>query len=148
MYNKDMILNALNLQCDVNDVVDPAWMTENRPYLLAAIIEIGELTHSAEVVWWTKNVLDRNNMILECGDIMAFVLSYQLRTVGSIDKIVESITDNIVNDNELERETRTPISDALLSLAENISDIGFVMYNIQNILYRIGYTIQDLLLVP
>ena len=147
MYNKDMILATLNLQCEVNDMLDPEWTTSDRSYLLAAIIEIGELAQSSGNMWWVKNGLDKNNMILECSDILAFVLSHQIRVVQDIDCVAEEMLSSILDDDILKRKSNVSIPTLIIDLSKHISDFYIVIPKLQHILCMIGYTMSDLLLV-
>ena len=144
MYDKDIVLGAINLQCDVNDMLDPNWMSERRPYLLAAVSEIGELASSTGSMWWIKNELD-NNILLECADILAFVLSHEIRATSSIEDVAEKMVNSILDNRILERESGPSLSTLIVELAENISDFCSVISKLQHILYIVGYSMDDLL---
>lgn len=146
MYDKDIVLGAINLQCDVNDMLDPNWMSERRPYLLAAVSEIGELASSTGSMWWIKNELD-NNILLECADILAFVLSHEIRATSSIEGVAEKMVNSILDNRILERESGPSLSTLIVELAENISDFCSVISKLQHILYIVGYSMDDLLTV-
>lgn len=145
MCDKDIALAAAVHQYNVNDMLDPNWMSERRPYLLAALIEIGELARSIGSMWWVKNEIDKNNILLECADILAFVLSHEIRATSSVEDVAEKMVNSTLDNRILERESGPSLSTLIVELAENISDFCSVISKLQRILYIVGYSMDDLL---
>ena len=146
MYNKDMILATINLQCKVNDMLDPKWITAGHPHQLGAVIEIGALARSAGYMGWVNDKPDKNNMLLACADILTFVLSHEIRTVYNNDCVAEVMVDSILDDDMLERECVAPMWALILDLVEDLNDFDIVIPKLQYILYVVGYSMADLLL--
>ena len=146
MYDKDMILTTINLQCEVNDMLDPEWITVGRPYQLGAIIKIGELARSAGYTGWNNNKLNKNNMLLTCVDILEFVLSHEIRTVHNNDCVAGVMVDSILDNDMLERECISPMWTLILDLDEYINYFDIVIPKLQHILHMVGYSMADLLL--
>lgn len=82
-YEAKILLEMANLQACVNNVFDPEWISKNRPFHRAAVIELVEALDwigGSEVKWWkpTPDQKVKKQFQLELIDVIHFILSQMI----------------------------------------------------------------------
>lgn len=85
--DKELLVDILRTQYDLNAVVNANWLNTPTNWLRAVWVEAGEAMGYLPWPWWKgvrdtefKNASDRNQFYLELADIFCFGLSYYMQT--------------------------------------------------------------------
>ena len=86
------LLEMLRLQADVNSKIDPAWLQARYPYLRAVLVETTEAMDHHGWKWWSKQVMNIEQLRIELIDIWHFALSqFLLESGGDIPKAADEV---------------------------------------------------------
>jgi len=82
----------LSLQAEMNQRIDPGWVTAAYPYLRAVIVEGAEAIEHHGWKWWKKQERDVAQLQMELVDIWHFLLSeVLLRELGDHEQALASL---------------------------------------------------------
>lgn len=75
MFTVQQMKTMLQMQHEMNTLIDPNWVQNQNPFMLAAALEMGEAIEHYGWKWWKKQTPDRNQVKMEMADIWHFMLS-------------------------------------------------------------------------
>jgi len=85
VFTKNQITEMLELQNQMNNKVNPYWLTANNDWMLAAMMESVEAIDHHGWKWWKKQTPDMPQLQMELVDVWHFILSEVLVTTSETD---------------------------------------------------------------
>lgn len=75
MFTEQQMKVMLQMQDEINSVIDPNWIQNTNPFMMAAALEYAEAIEHYGWKWWKKQTPDLNQVKMEMVDIWHFMLS-------------------------------------------------------------------------
>lgn len=95
------------MQHEMNLLIDPNWVQNQNPFMLAAALEMGEAIEHYGWKWWKKQTPDMNQVKMEMADIFHFMLSQIYLDLQNFpnDIVIQDFLDVPMNERAFNADT-------------------------------------------
>lgn len=107
MFTVQQMKTMLQMQHEMNLLIDPNWVQNQNPFMLAAALEMGEAIEHYGWKWWKKQTPDMNQVKMEMADIWHFMLSQIYLDLQNFpnDIVIQDFLDVPMNERAFNADT-------------------------------------------